>query len=62
MVKIYQILAKLYLTINDPLPVLLGNEQDFGHENLVYTYLFYQVCKEHDICCFGDQFPSTEKS
>ena len=28
-------LAKLYLTVNDPLPVLLGNGQDLGHENLV---------------------------
>ena len=52
----------LYLTINDPLPVLLGNEQDLGHESLVNTYLFYQVCKVHDILCFGDQFPNAEKS
>ena len=25
-------LAKLYLTINDPLPVLSGNKQDLGHK------------------------------
>ena len=42
-------LAKFYLTINDPFPVLSGNEQDLGHENMVNTYLFYQVCKVHDI-------------
>ena len=42
---------KLYDTINDPLPVLPGNEQDLCHENLdlVNTYLFYQVRKVHDI-------------
>ena len=31
---------KFYGTINDPLPVLPGNEQDLGHENIVNTYLF----------------------
>ena len=36
---------KFYGTINDPLPVLPGNEQDLGHESIVNTYLFYQVCK-----------------
>ena len=41
-------LAKFYLTINDPLPVLPGNEQDLGHKNLVNTYLFYQVCIVYD--------------
>ena len=41
---------------------LLGNEQDLGNENLVNTYLFYQVCKVHDILCFGDRFPNAEKS
>ena len=37
------------MIINDPLPVLPGNEQDLCHENidLVNTYLFYQVCKVH---------------
>ena len=61
-------LAKLYLnikfhgTINDPLPVLPGSEQDFSHKNMVNTYLFYQVCIVHDIVCFGDQFPNAEKS
>ena len=39
----------LYLTINDPLPVLPGNEQDLGHQNIVNTCLFYEVCKVHDI-------------
>ena len=47
-------LAKVYLNINDPLPVLPGNEQDLGHENIVNTYLFYQVCKVYDIVCFRD--------
>ena len=48
-------MAKFYLTVNDPMPVL-GNEQDLCHENidLVSTYLFYQVCKVHDIVCLGD--------
>ena len=55
-------LAKLYLNINNPLSVLLGNEQDLSHKNMVNTYLFYQVCKVHDILCFGDQFPNAEKS
>ena len=31
------------------MPVLPGNEQDFGHENIANTYMFYQVCKVHDI-------------
>ena len=59
MVNIYQIFSKvlfkhkIYGTINDPLPVLPGNEQDLGHENinLVSTYLFYKVCKVHNIVC-----------
>ena len=57
MVNIFQIFGKVYLAINDPLPVLLGNEQDLFHENidLVSTYLFYQVCKVYDIVCLGDQ-------
>ena len=56
---IYQIFGnvllnvKFYSTINDQLPVLSGNEQDLGHENIVNTYLFYQVYKVHDIVCFG---------
>ena len=36
------------------LPVLLGNEQDLSHKNMVNTYLFYQVCKVHDIVCFEE--------
>ena len=48
-------LAKFYLTvkfhgtINEPLAVLQANEQDLVHENIVNTYLFYQVCKVHGI-------------
>ena len=38
-------LAKFYLIINVPLPVLPDNEQDLDHENIVNIYLFYQVCK-----------------
>ena len=55
MVNIYQIFGKVLFehkilcTINDLLPVLPGNEQDLGNENIVNTYLFYQVCKVHDI-------------
>ena len=41
--------------MNDLLPVLPGNKQDLGHDNLVNTYLFYQVCKVHNIVCFGHQ-------
>ena len=55
MVNIYQIFGKVFFTINDPLPVLPGNEQDLGHENIVTNYLFYQVCKVHNIVCLGDQ-------
>ena len=61
MVNIYQIFGKvlfehkLFGTINDPLPVLPGKEQDLGHENIVTTYLFYQVCKVHNIVCLGDK-------
>ena len=54
-------LAKFYLNINDPLLVLLGNEQDLGHENIVNTYLFYQVSKVYDIVCFRDQYSNAEK-
>ena len=44
MLNIYQIFGKVLLSINVPLPVLPGNEQDLGHGNihLVNTYLFYQ--------------------
>ena len=28
----------------------------------VNTYLFYQVCKVHEIVCFGDQTANVEKS
>ena len=27
-------LAKFHLNINDPLPILPGNEQDLGHEDI----------------------------
>ena len=68
MVNVYQIFGKFYLnikfhaTINDLLPVLLGNEQDLSHKNMVNTYLFYQVCKVLDIVCFKCQFPFAEKT
>ena len=62
MLNIYQIFGKVlfislkfYETMNDPLPVLPGKEQDLGHEKIVNTYLFYQVCKVHNIVCLGDQ-------
>ena len=44
MVNIYEIFGKVSLnhkfhgTINDPVCVLPGNEQDLGHENLVKTF------------------------
>ena len=59
--RFHKVLAKLYLnikfygTVNDPLLILPGHEQDLGHENIVKTYLFYQVCKVHNIACLGDQ-------
>ena len=34
--------------MNDPLHVLPGNDQDLDRENIVNTYLFYQVCKVND--------------
>ena len=55
-------LAKFYLIIDDPLPVLPGNEQDLDLKNIVNTYLFYQVCKVYDIVYFRDQYSNTEKS
>ena len=62
MVNIYQIFGKVLLnikfhgTINDPLPVLLGNEQDLCHKNIdLVNTLFYQVCKVRDIVCLGNQ-------
>ena len=44
------------------MPVLPGNDQDLDHENIVNTYLFYQVCKVNDIVCFRDQYSNAEKS
>ena len=68
MVKIYQIFINLYiklyinyLTKNDPLAVLPGNDQDLDHENIVNAYLSYQVCKMNDIVCFIDQYSNAEK-
>ena len=47
----------------DPLLVLSGNKYDFGRENIVNnTYLFYQVCKVHDIVYFRDQSVNAKKS
>ena len=62
MVNIYEIFGKVLFTINDPLPVLSGNEQELDHKNIVNTYLFYQVCKVYDIVCFRDQYSNAEKS
>ena len=59
MVNIYQIIGKVLYNhkfhgiINDPLPVLPGYEQDLGHENIVNTYLFHQVCQVHNKVWFG---------
>ena len=50
---------KFYGTINDPLPVLPVNEQDISHENIVNTYLFYQVCKVYNTISFGHQSANT---
>ena len=41
--------------MNEPLYILPGKEQDIGHKNLVNTYLFYQVCKVHNIVCLEEQ-------
>ena len=53
---------KFHGTINDHLPVLQGNEQELSHKHMVNTYLFYQMCKVHEIVCFEDQFPNAGKS
>ena len=55
-------LEKFYLTWSDPLPVLSGNEKHLAHGNIVNTYLFYQVCKVHDIGYFGGQSANADKS
>ena len=55
-------LAKFYFSINDIFSILPGNEQEPGHENIGNTYLFHQVCKIHDIFCFGDKSADTEKA
>ena len=66
--NIYPTFGRFYLTIkfhgtiNDPLPVLPGSEQDLCPKNRFNTYLFYQVCEVHDIVFFGDQFSNAEKS
>ena len=52
MVNIYQLFFNYY-----PLPVFPFNEQDPGHENIVNTYLFYQVCKVHDIVFLETSLP-----
>ena len=59
----FQIFNKVLFNINDPLPCLLGNEQDLCHENidLVNTYLFYQMCKVHDTVCLGEQSANIKK-
>ena len=54
MVNIFQIFGKVLF--NHKWPCLFY--QDLCHENmdLVSTYLFYQVCKVHDIVCLRDQY------
>ena len=47
--------------VNDPFPVLPGNEQDLGHQT-TYTFLFYKACKVHDTVCFGYKSANAEKS
>ena len=51
---------KFYGTINNPLLALPGSEQDLGHENIVNTYLSYQICKVYNIVCLGDQSANAE--
>ena len=53
LVKFY-LNIKFHDTINDPLPVLPGNEQDLSHKNMVSTYLFYQVCKVSQLNFYFD--------
>ena len=55
--KYFKYLVKLYLTINHPLPVSPGNGQDLCPENIVNIYLFYQVCKVHNISVFETSLP-----
>ena len=62
MVNIYQIFGKVLFNHKLSLACFPGNEQDLGHKNRVNTYLFYQVCKVHDIVCFGDQYSNADNS
>ena len=48
-------------TINHPLSVLPDSEQDLVLL-ACFTYLFYQVCRVHDIFYFGDQSAIVGKS
>ena len=45
------------------MPVLPGNQQDLCHKNidLVNIYLFYQVCKMHEIVCFRDHSANVKR-
>ena len=40
--KVVHLNIKFHGTRNNLLPVLPGNEEDIGHENIGKTYLFYQ--------------------
>ena len=40
--KVNHLTVKFHGTTNNVLPVLPGNEQDLGHENIGKIYLFYQ--------------------
>ena len=67
MVNTYQIFGKVsfYHKVSwhhKSLPVIPGNEQDLAYENIVNTYLFYQVCNMHDIVSVRDQSTNAEKS
>ena len=56
MVNILKFMVPFYGTINDPLPVLPGNEQDCQHHSQhLLDLASVQVCKVHDIVCFGHQ-------
>ena len=52
----------LYRNVRFVLKTKNPAEQDLGHKNTVNTYLFYQVCKVHDIVCFRDQYSNADKS
>ena len=49
MVNIYKLFGKVLFNHKWSLASFTRQRLDHGHENIYNTYLFYQVCKLHDI-------------